>query len=77
MKPRIMELRQERTDWPRCEAMLSLVTRQFWFGRGRPSNEVGSDYCQNNARYRINGRFFCRKHGALYLLDYMLGKTGE
>jgi hypothetical protein len=31
--------------------------------------EVPDHQCGNYARYRVNGKYFCRKHAALIVLD--------
>ena len=67
---KINQLRKDRTEYPRCEAVLALQTRQFWYGRGRSGNEEGTDTCGNYASYKIGKKHFCRKHAGLYILDH-------
>ena len=54
---------------PKCEAILSKITRDFWRGRGRPGNMGGFDICQCSAKYRIDGKNLCRKHASKYFFD--------
>jgi len=63
------ELREEVVLYSKCSATLSLNTRAFWKGKGRPGNRSGSDTCAHKARYSINGQFFCKKHAGFYLID--------
>lgn len=60
---------EELEELHKCSQKLSFTTRHFWHGRGRPQNSNGSDYCQNRARYRIDGGYFCKKHGGFYLIE--------
>lgn len=66
---KIIKLHEDRDEWPRCGALLSRVTREFWRGRGRSQNKGGKDTCQCFAKYKIGEKYFCRKHAALYVLD--------
>lgn len=62
----------EKVVMPDCEAGLSVETVRYWHGRGRPGNEEGKNTCGYRAKYEIEGRFFCRKHAGLFLLDSMI-----
>lgn len=71
---KIVELSPTRIRQAKCSAKLSLITREFWNGRGRPQNEKGKSTCDCFAKYKINGRYFCRKHGSLYVLDKLIAE---
>lgn len=64
------------TDPPHteCSALLSWHTREFWKGRPHHGNRKGTGTCGNRATLLIEARYFCRKHGAYYLLGRLLEK---
>ena len=63
---------------PQCECPLNpeLVEHQKrweefhgrgWYKNGKPGKPKGT--CANKARYKVNGKWACRKHAGLILLD--------
>lgn len=73
---KITKLHEDRSSFPKCCAKLSLITRKFWKGGGRPGNAKGEETCGHFASYKINDKYFCRKHGSLYVLDKVM-ESGE
>ena len=76
------KIKPDEMKLPKCEALLSLETRQHWKGKGRPGNPNGKSTCDCQASYKINGKTFCRKHAGLHLLDtidedYSLAKENK
>lgn len=69
---------------PKCQAKLSAYVterNEFWrkkgtFDKGSKiwRKDLADDQCGANARYVINGKWYCRKHGALTALDLVAEK---
>jgi len=66
---------------PPCEAELSRSTveqNRKWTARNkgggaqfrlRTSRQLDQEHCGMNSRYLIDGKYYCRKHAAYYVLD--------
>jgi len=66
---KVIRIKSDRLSFPKCGAMLSLATRKFWHGRGRPGNPKGKETCDLAASFKIDGKYFCGKHGGSYVLN--------
>lgn len=64
----------ERATTARCAAPLTVATREQreawnkYYGH-TPMRKKGTATCGQLARYMIEGKWFCRQHAALALLD--------
>ena len=65
---KITKIREDIDKLPKCSALLSRQTREFWRGRGRPGNEKGKKTCDSRASYKIGKKHYCAKHAGLFLL---------
>lgn len=74
---------------PPCEAVLSryvVEQNRNWLARGndggtlfkiRREKGLDQEHCGLNARYLIDGKYYCRKHAAYYVLDQLAKSTSK
>lgn len=70
---------------PQCEASLKPYLQERiqewkqqgrnWYANKKPGKPEGT--CANKARYKINGKWYCRKHAGLLVLDAMAKVEGK
>ena len=69
----IILLIQKYPNYNKCESILSEDTLKH-YARMPEKYQPKSIKCKNNAKYLIDGAYFCRKHAAFYTLDNIINE---
>ena len=64
---KLSKLREDPPKLPQCEAELTPQAMHYW--KNIEQYKPEDNRCQNQSKYLIDGKYYCRKHAAYIVLD--------